>query len=284
MSTIYKIGFLYCAMLICAGSASAQGWPDTCAHLKDWEADRPASQFEAKQKYDTLKLYIKMCAATDKDSYTAFAPLDGAVGLYAPNDASRFDEYRHWLISVLYLNTTEPAYFCNCLASIAGTYQYGKYYPLGYLTVLDYLRHTPSCYGKGLDREFSKDSLTAFQDGYDPTHLPPLDSLELGFLLKSDVKSHSSQFLSERMASLSSTPNPFTKVTTLQFTLNRTIYTTIEVYDELGRLVWGDGKGSSLEAGTHSITIDGKNLPHGTLYARISTRFGEVKTVKLVHE
>ena len=30
--------------------------------------------------------------------------------------------------------------------------------------------------------------------------------------------------------------------------------------------------------------IDGKNLPSGTLYARISTGFGEVKTVKLVHD
>ncbi|MDP4229120.1 MAG: T9SS type A sorting domain-containing protein, partial [Bacteroidota bacterium] len=140
------------------------------------------------------------------------------------------------------------------------------------------------CYGKGLDREFTKDSLSAFQDGYDPTQLPPLDSLGLGILLTSDVKSQTSQFSSEHIASLTSIPNPFTKETTLGFTLNRTTYTTIEIYDELGRLIWGDGIGLSLEAGTHSITVDGKSLPHGTLYARISTGFGEVKTVKLVHD
>jgi hypothetical protein len=61
-------------------------------------------------------------------------------------------------------------------------------------------------------------------------------------------------------------------------------YTTIAVYDVLGRLVWGDGRGSSLEAGEHSIHLDATNFPSGTLYARIATGFGEVKTVKLVHE
>jgi hypothetical protein len=84
--------------------------------------------------------------------------------------------------------------------------------------------------------------------------------------------------------SLTTSPNPFTAKITLKFTLNRMAYTTIAIYDELGRLVWGDGRGSSLEAGLHTVHIDGKDLPHGTLYARISTGFGEVKTVKLVHE
>ncbi|MDP4221601.1 MAG: T9SS type A sorting domain-containing protein, partial [Bacteroidota bacterium] len=86
------------------------------------------------------------------------------------------------------------------------------------------------------------------------------------------------------LASFTSSPNPFIKQTALQFTLTRMTYITIAVYDELGRLVWGDGKGSSLSAGTHSILIDGSSLPQGTVYARISTGFGEVRTVKLVHE
>ena len=86
------------------------------------------------------------------------------------------------------------------------------------------------------------------------------------------------------LASFTSSPNPFVKATTLEFTLNRMTYITVSVYDELGRLVWGDGRGSSLEAGTHDIQIDGSKLPSGTLYARIATGFGEVKTVKLVHE
>ena len=34
----------------------------------------------------------------------------------------------------------------------------------------------------------------------------------------------------------------------------------------------------------HRVYLDGNSLPSGTLYGRISTGFGEVKTVKLVHE
>ncbi|MDP4220190.1 MAG: hypothetical protein Q8916_14040 [Bacteroidota bacterium] len=148
---------------------------------------------------------------------------------------------------------------------------------------MNYLRTTP-CDDPGLEREFTKDSTYYFSKGYDPSHLPCLDSLGLGFLVKSDVKSPVSQLSSQYLASFTSSPNPFVKETTLQFALTRMTYITIVVYDELGRLVWGDGKGSSFEAGTHTVTLDGKNLPHGTLYARISTGFGEVRTVKLLHE
>jgi hypothetical protein len=88
----------------------------------------------------------------------------------------------------------------------------------------------------------------------------------------------------ESISSVASNPNPFQKETTLEFTLNRTGYTTIAIYDELGSLVWGDGRGSSLEAGVHSVQIDGAKLPSGSLYARITSGLGDVNTVKLVHE
>ena len=259
---------------------------DTCAHLKEWEymSLSPTDSLLAKQVYDTLRLYIEKCAESDQTSYQAFGHLDAAVELYNPNDTSRFTVYRDWLISVLYLNTTESAYFCNCLSSIAGTYQYSQF-PLAGLAILNYIRHISACYGKGLDKEFTKDSLLAFQEGYDPTHLPPLDSLGLGFLLKNAVHpSPASPLSSQYLASFTSSPNPFKTETTLEFTLNRMTYITISVYDELGKLVWSGGKGSSLDAGTHTVQIDGAKLPSGTLYARISTGFGEVKTVKLVHE
>ena len=78
-------------------------------------------------------------------------------------------------------------------------------------------------------------------------------------------------------------PNPFTTEANLDFTLSGNAYVQLAIYDELGRLVWGDGEGSSSEKGEHSIYIDGRSLPGGTLYARISTGFGQVKTLKLVH-
>jgi hypothetical protein len=201
------------------------------------------------------------------------------------NDPNRFDIYRHWLISVLYLNTTNPGYFCVCMGSIETTYR-GKFIGRGTLAVEDYLRkYHPECAGPNADKQFTQDSMDLVRAGIDATHLPPLDSLDLGFLLKNAVPPSTGEKLpSQYLASFTSSPNPFIKGTTLEFILNRTSYITIAIYDELGRLVWGDGKGSSLEAGTHAIHLDGNILPSGTLYVRIATGFGEVKTVKLVHD
>ena len=256
---------------------------DTCTYLSAWEAIRPQSPEEAKQQYDTLRMYIEKCAKND-DSYRAFTSLSGAVQIYSL-DTSRFDLYRQWLISVLFLNTTNPTYFCACVSSLSGTFQFGKYRYRATHAILNYLRHNKHCEAPGLDIQFSSDSAYIANHGID-TALVPLDSLGLGFLdslAKAGVHSPSiSQGI--YLASFTSSPNPFIKETTLEFTLNRMAYITLEIYDELGRVVWGDSKGSSLEAGVHTIHLDGNSLPRGTLYARISTGFGEVKTVKLVHE
>ncbi|MDP4220189.1 MAG: T9SS type A sorting domain-containing protein [Bacteroidota bacterium] len=246
---------------------------------------------EYKEQYDTLKLYIDHCAY-EINSRKAFSILDNDVQEYAPNDTTRFDAYREWLISVLYLNKTDPFYFCTCLESIAHTYQYGKFaVPNAWFAVMKYvIDHTPcgdtalrSYYILQLDDRHSK-WLEGDTTKPEDTTLPSLDKIGLGFLLNSDVQSPYSELWSQNLASFTSSPNPFMKETALQFTLSRMTYITIAVYDELGRLVWGDGRGASLETGMHTIAIDGKNLPHGTLYARISTGFGEVRTVKLVHE
>ena len=115
-------------------------------------------------------------------------------------------------------------------------------------------------------------------DGYAYPGGAVLETINSGVLLPM------TSFSGTSLVSFSSNPNPFINETSLEFTLNRMSYVTLAIYDELGRLVWGDGRGSSLEAGMHSIQIDGRSLPSGTLYARISTGFGEVKTVKLEHE
>jgi hypothetical protein len=205
---------------------------DTCQRWHGWLSIRPSNQIEAKMQYDTLRRYIESCGKND-DSYDAFNGLAGAVPLMS-NDTTRFDQFRSWLISVLYLNTTQPYYFCACMLDIAGTYHYGKYHPLGYLAVLNYLRHNnASCWSPGDSAEYAKDSAYDAQQGYvdDVNHLPPLDSLGLGFLLKGGVKSSpSSPLPSQYLASFSSNPNPFGKETTLEFTLNRMTYATIAVY------------------------------------------------------
>ena len=55
---------------------------------------------------------------------------------------------------------------------------------------------------------------------------------------------------------------------------------SITITDELGKELWKNERVS----GMHTIHIDGKNLPHGTLYARITTNLGEIKSIKLIHQ
>jgi hypothetical protein len=263
---------------------SALETEDTCSRLKLWEKKdpQPGDATLANMQYDSLRAYIEHCAAED-NSFWAFTHLNGAVQL-RNNDTTRFEEYRTWLISVLFLNKTNPSYFCSCIGSIAGTYQFGKYHPLGYLSVLNYLRHNHhECWNSASEQEFILDSTMDSQMGYDVTHLPPLDSMGLGFLLESAVPVQDAH-LSDYIASFTTSPNPFKEETHLRFHLNRMTYITIGIYDLLGHQVWGDGKGHSLEAGDHEVIIDGTLLPKGSLYARMETGFGEVKTVKLVKE
>ena len=260
---------------------------DTCNELKLWESITPANSQEAQEQYDSLRLYIERCAASDTMSFQAFLHLNGAVQLLPETDTNRFTQYRDWLISVLYLNTTVPVYYCACLYSIAFTYQNGyKNYPptIAYLGVLSYIWNTQPCKDLSTGREFTQDSLYAISKGYDPTHLPPIDSLGLGFLdsTQSSVHTTSNPLSSTYLASFTSNPNPFKDETTLSFVLNRMTYTTVEVFDVLGRKVWGDDHGYSLDPGLHTVHIDGASLPSGTLYARVSTGFGEVQTVKLI--
>jgi len=109
----------------------------------------------------------------------------------------------------------------------------------------------------------------------------------LGNIVRNDSTkaglSASTPLPSQYLSSFTSSPNPFTTGTKLNFTLNRMTYVTIEMYDLLGNKTFGNA-GRSYDAGSYEINLDGNTLPSGTLYARISTGFGEVKTVKLVHE
>jgi hypothetical protein len=104
--------------MLCAASAFGQGY-DTCTQLKYWEHKSSSytdTAFYHKQ-YDSVRLYVELCAARDNESPWAFSYLDNAVQLMS-NDTSRYDIYRVWLISVLYLNKTIPEYFCDCLSFV----------------------------------------------------------------------------------------------------------------------------------------------------------------------
>ena len=275
---------ILCAVSFCTTSAFGQ-IKDSCDRWHAWVGiGGQQPQYIYVMQYDTLRRFIESCAKTDPSPHDAFTGLNFAVSGYAPDDTTRYERYRNWLISVLYLNTTDPFYFCACLESIAETYQYyPKYSKTAGLAVYKYLLSIPACNTTGLQYQFTTDSIYDQNKGYG-TEYPPLDSIGLGFLLHKAGIPTVSGIGMQYLASFTTRPNPFTVETSLNFTLNRMAYTQLAIYDVLGRLIWGDGRGSSLEAGEHTVHIDGKDLPSGMLYARISTGFGEVQTVKLVHE
>ncbi|HET9137085.1 MAG TPA: hypothetical protein VFO76_10640, partial [Candidatus Kapabacteria bacterium] len=152
---------------------------------------------------------------------------------------SRYDLYRTWLISILYLNTTNPEYFCRVMGSISSTFQSGKYLIVGNFAVRNFIRHYHSECWNNIDEEsYIEDSIQASQEGFDIANLPPLDSLGLGFLLKATAPTPS-VIITNNLASFTSSPNPFKNETHLHFHLNRMAYTTIGIYDVLGHQVWG---------------------------------------------
>ena len=279
----YYVSFVI-LLIFSTRTSFGQAKYDTCTHLKEAQYLRPQNPQEAQKQYDTVRLYIEKCAASDNGSYTAFTSLSDAVARLASSDTGRYERFRSWLISVLYLNTTEPGYFCACLGTIIGTYDgINGHFPNAGLAVLKYALSLPNCYNSTAQKQYDESIKHLIASGKDTT-LPPLDSIGLGFLLTHNGVSPSTALPAIYLASFTSTPNPFKAETTLSFELNRMAYVTVEVFDPLGRKVWGDDHGYSVEKGLHSVHLDGGKLSSGSYYARISTGFGEVKTVQIIKE
>ncbi|MEP7235264.1 MAG: hypothetical protein ABI778_08210 [Ignavibacteriota bacterium] len=296
MKNIFLRFTIFYAVLLCAGSAFAQNPNDSdeCAHLRPWRSYNPQTLLEYPQQYDSLRKYIELCA-NDPLSFHAFTSTTADVQEYPKGDTTRFDRYRDWLISVLNLNTMDPFYFCGDLEAIMGTYAYGKWkIPNAGIAIMEYLLTNPYCNSEGL-RDMYNNSIRSRHDSWKTRHddgnmtpedtvLPSLEKLGLDFLPKNDVHGPVSPLPSQHLIAFSASENPFRNETKLRFALNRMAYVTIDIFDELGRPFYGTGTGRTFETGDHELVVDGASLPSGTLYARISTGFGEVKTVKLVHE
>src|SRR3979409_2528876 len=123
-----------CAVLFCAASVFGKT-TDSCALLRNWSGIDPSDEATAQKKYDSLRLYIEKCALSDTNSWDVFVELDGA-NQYRSADTIRYYQYSAWLISVLYLNTRQPEYFCACVGSLISTYQK----TVEVLAVMNYIR------------------------------------------------------------------------------------------------------------------------------------------------
>jgi hypothetical protein len=76
-----------------------------------------------RQGYDTLRRYVETCP-NQSGSWRAFDRIGEAFSYLSAHDSSMFLSYREWLLSVLYLNTTEPLYYCADVEQIMSTFSY----------------------------------------------------------------------------------------------------------------------------------------------------------------
>ena len=76
------------------------------------------------------------------------------------------------------------------------------------------------------------------------------------------------------------TPNPFHRSTMIKFFIPASGRVSLKVYNSLGRLVETFSEGES-EAGSHAVPWDGKNLPGGVYFLRLSCN-GETVTRRAV--
>ncbi len=245
--------------------------------------------------YDTARKFIETCP-NYQGSYEGFQFTDVGIANSNLNDTARYRQYREWLISVLFLNTTDPTYFCTCIASIAGTYQYSEHkrFPNALNTIYRWMLTHHYCPNFSWHKY---DSLTMIENhaewigSGDSAKGKPFDTtmntmaeLGLGFLDSltfgvNPSKTPSSTYLSD----LNISPNPSHGLVTAKYSLSRQGFIQFTVFDALGRVVWSRAGESEFE-GTHELPIDLRSTPSGTYYVRIEAGFGEVKTVKIINE
>jgi hypothetical protein len=264
---------------------------DSCQLLwnKAYSYDRNWAWQEA---FDTGKKVIETCPTYSK-AYRAFDFTDNGIDQMTSDDTTRFRKYRYWLVSIIFLNKEEE-FFCRCMKSILGTYrnsESGRFHNAG-SSISKWMNdhhYCPEFEWHKLDSEFLESNHFAWLDSGTARHFPfdstysTMHELGLDFLdsLQMDVKSN--EHVASMITSFSALINPFLRETIIEFTFSQSTLYQFAIYDVLGHLVWKN-KEATFESGLHQIHLNGQTFPKGRLYARISTGFGEVKTIKLVHE
>ena len=257
----------------------------------------------AKQmEYDTAKKFIEQCPHDRYASQAFRMIIEGEAPLERTQPDIRANTLV-WLKSVLYLNTTDSAYFCQCLEAIQGVLPLppdtseavgSTDMNIG-LAVMRWMILNTTCETPALWEEYEGTRLSQREHWLNDTNaykldttLPSMADLGLDTLLarhfQLSVGASGPDNFASIMPSFSVTDNPFEKQTTLRFTLNQAAYIRIEVFDQLGREVFGDGTGRVLDPGSHETPVDGRNFAPGTYYLRISLGTGEVRTIKLIKE
>jgi hypothetical protein len=267
----------------------------TCSLRLD-EASYLIQGGEYQAGYDSARLFVELCPlfnkVTNGFNYTSTA------NEARSSDNGRYEEYREWLKSVLYLNPSSE-YYCADVGAIFNTMfwfddEHGRHQN-GTCAIIKFLLEENKCpdateyfinaYNATRQsqlkhwRDTVQDSLVTPLD----TTLPSLEDLGLGILRGNPNKAVSPATSDQHLGELIATRNPFTDILELKYRLDKSGMVRIDVYDLLGRAVYSEGQGYKAE-GEHVLWLQSKAWSSGSYYVRLSSPSGEVKTVKVVKE
>jgi len=286
---------------------SSKADSETCATLYNKEYGYERNR-DWEPMYDTGKKFIETCydyVNGQGDFNDVFGDIGAAMGVFArantglPQDTSIFIETRRWLESVLYLNTTDPSYFCLCVAYMAGTFRSvsdttetltWKSENCGLAIERWLWMNDPQCDTQDMKRNYNATRSSQREDWlndttvlYDTT-LPTIAQLGLDTILEKHLLLSISKPPQGYITNATASPNPLNTGTIISFGISKEAYVKIEVFDLLGNRVSSSGFESLFEPGNKAVPISLQGLPAGTYFARIVTAYGEVQTVKLVKE
>jgi hypothetical protein len=251
-----------------------------------------------KMGYDTLRHFIEDCAtypnvADGAPAWGAFSRIDACVALMDTSNI-RWLEYREWLKRVLYLSS-DSMYYCSDVTSMLRTFSYvlpgrGPDYN-GLIAVFDYLIQSKRCPDqidyllgqRAYYRDYQYEIWLSDTTKQFDTAAVSIDSIGFSILKGPQfgaVKNH--PFQNAGIGEIRAKKNPFTNETTLETTISDAMMLRLEVFDVLGKQLYAENEFFS--SGDVKWKLDGKLLPKGSLYARVSTIGGAVKTIKLVKD
>ena len=253
--------------------------------------------------YVIFKQFIEKCAGQKSvdpvgPPRVVFGALDGCVPTMDTTNI-RWIEYREWLKKVLYYST-DSNYYCQDISSMFTTFNYftpgrGIDYN-GEAAVVDYLLKTARCpeqmnsflEGRAYLRERQ---VTIWRDTVKDTLKTPLDTSavsidSIGFSILRGPQFGAVRPSSIRngigLSELKANRNPFKDETTLQAHIEDATVLKLEIIDLLGKSLYSESK--FFIAGDIQWVLDGKALPEGSFYVRLSTHEGSVQTIKLIKE
>jgi uncharacterized Ntn-hydrolase superfamily protein len=119
--------------------------------------------------------------------------------------------------------------------------------------------------------------------GNTPDGIDPIDSLQKVYdsLKVSTIRGNSIN-IPDKFALSQNYPNPFNPSTTIEFTLPKSEYVELKVYNILGKEV-STLVSNKLNSGNHTYTFDGKNLASGVYYYQlVAGEFHQVKKMILL--